>query len=66
MLSAMAYNRRGYVKNLVLEDCEMIDCDLSFENIGIRASINGNIISAKNPASGKIIADNIGEIIGFL
>lgn len=52
-----------YAKNLVLEDCEMIDCDLSFENSEVTASINGNITSVKNPASGKIIADNIGEII---
>lgn len=52
-----------YAKNLVLEDCEMIDCDLSFENSDVNASIKGNITSVKNPLSGKITADSIGEII---
>jgi len=47
----------------VLEDCEMIDCDLSFERSDVTASINGNITSVKNPMSGRIEADNIDEII---
>lgn len=52
-----------YAKGLVLEDCEMIDCDLAFEKSDVRAEINGNILSVKNPKSGKIAADSIGEII---
>ncbi len=52
-----------YCKNLVLEDCIMEDTDLSFENSTVTASVNGNIISVKNPISGTIIADSIGEII---
>lgn len=52
-----------YAKNLVLEDCEMIDCDLSFEKSEVNATITGEIISVKNPISGTIIADKIGEII---
>ena len=52
-----------YVKGLVLEDCEMIDCDLSFERSEVEATVHGHIDSVKNPISGHIIADSIGEII---
>ena len=52
-----------YCKNLVLEDCEMIDCDLSFERSDVNASIKGGITSVKNPRSGRIAADCIGELI---
>jgi hypothetical protein len=52
-----------YAKGLVLEDCEMIDCDLSFEYSDVHATITGSITSVKNPRSGHIIADSIGEVI---
>lgn len=52
-----------YANHLVLEDCEMIDCDLSFENSDVQATIRGSITSVKNPISGQIIADNIEELI---
>lgn len=52
-----------YAKGLVLEDCEMADCDLSFEKSEVNATVSGEIISIKNPASGKITADSIGEVI---
>ena len=52
-----------YAKGLVLEDCEMIDCDLAFEYSDVHAAITGSIASLKNPCSGHIIADSIGEII---
>lgn len=52
-----------YCKNLVLEDCEMIDTDLAFEKSDVRAEIKGNILSVKDPLSGYIKADSIGEII---
>lgn len=52
-----------YVKGLVLEDCEMESCDLSFERSEVVAAINGRIDSVKNPISGSITADEIGEII---
>lgn len=52
-----------YCKGLVLEDCEMEACDLSFENSEVRASVHGSIDSVKNPISGEVIADSIGEII---
>lgn len=41
----------------------MIDCDLSFEKSYVHASINGEIMSVKNPAGGVITADAICEII---
>ncbi len=50
-------------KNLKLINCEMIDCDLSFEKSTVEADIVGNIDSVKNPESGRICADGIGEII---
>lgn len=52
-----------YVKNLTLEDCEMIDCDLSFEKSEVTADIKGNITSVKNPVCGSITADVIEEVI---
>ena len=52
-----------YCKNLTLIDCTMTGCDLSFENSEVNADIIGEITSVKNPRSGKIIADAIGEII---
>ncbi|WP_440951784.1 DUF3737 family protein [Methanococcoides sp. FTZ1] len=52
-----------YAKGLVLEDCEMIDCDLAFEYSDVHATITGSITSVKNPRSGHISADSIGEVI---
>lgn len=52
-----------YCKNLILEDCTTEDCDLSFENSEVRATVNGDIVSIKNPVSGFVKADSIGEII---
>ena len=52
-----------YCDNLRLVDCEMVDCDLSFEYSDVTADICGRIDSVKNPKSGRITADAIGEII---
>lgn len=52
-----------YCKGLVLEDCTMEDTDLSFENSEVQATVNGNIVSVKNPISGYIKADSIGDVI---
>ena len=52
-----------YCKGLILEDCTMEGCDLSFENSEVTATVSGHIDSVKNPASGSIAADTIGEII---
>lgn len=48
---------------LVLENCTMESCDLSFELSEVKASIVGNIDSIKNPIHGFINADSIGEVI---
>lgn len=52
-----------YAKGLVLEDCEMENADFSFEYSDVTADIKGDILSVKNPRSGRITADHIGEII---
>ena len=52
-----------FCKGLVLEDCEMEACDLSFENSDVQATVKGHIDSVKNPVNGFITADSIGEII---
>lgn len=52
-----------YCKNLKLIDCEMVDTDLSFEYSDVEADILGHIVSVKNPKSGTIVADSVGEII---
>jgi len=52
-----------YCKNLRLENCTMEATDLSFEYSDVEATINGHIDSVKNPASGRIVADSIGEVI---
>ena len=50
-------------KGLRLIDCTTEDCDLSFEYSHVNASVKGDIVSVKNPKSGKIVADSIGKII---
>ena len=52
-----------YCKNLKLVNCTMEDTDLSFEYSEVEADVKGNIISVKNPKSGTITADSIGDII---
>ena len=52
-----------YCKNLRLINCTMEGADLSFEYSDVEADIRGHVISVKNPRSGRIIADSIGEIV---
>lgn len=52
-----------YCKNLRLIDCTMEGCDLSFEYSDVEASINGHVESIKNPKSGAITVDSVGEIL---
>ena len=52
-----------YCRNLKLIDCEMIDCDLSFERSDVEATIISSIDSIKNPLSGVIKAPAAGELI---
>ena len=50
-----------YCKNLRLIDCTMEGTDLSFEYSDVEATVRGHILSIKNPRSGYIEADTIGE-----
>ena len=53
-----------YANGIVLENCTMESCDLSFEYSHVDADIKGKIDSVKNPlAESRIVADEIGEII---
>ena len=52
-----------YCKGLKIIDCEMEGTDLSFEYSDVEARVKGNIMSVKNPRSGKIECDNIGRLI---
>ena len=53
-----------YCENLVLENCTFDpDADLAFEYSSVRATVRGRITSVKNPSSGFIKADEIGEVI---
>lgn len=53
-----------YAHGLILENCTFApDCDLAFEDSELRADIRGAITSVKNPRTGSITADSIGEII---
>lgn len=53
-----------YCENLVMEDCVMGDeCDLSFEDSSLQATVTSAIVSVKNPRTGNLKALSIGEII---
>ncbi len=52
-----------YCKNLKLIDCTMEETDLSFEYSEVEADVKGHVISIKNPKSGRITVDSVGEII---
>lgn len=53
-----------YAHDLILEDCTFgPDCDLAFEDASLHANIRGGLVSIKNPKSGRIEIDSVGEII---
>ena len=52
-----------YCKNLRLINCKTEGCDLAFEYSDVHAEIIGGVDSIKNPGSGKITVDSVGEII---
>jgi len=52
-----------YADGLILEDCTMTDCDLSFENSDVNATVIGSIDSVKNPKCGRITASKVGKLI---
>lgn len=52
-----------YCKRLRLVDCVMEQCDLAFEYSDVDADITGEVLSVKNPLSGRIVADTFGKVI---
>ena len=52
-----------YCKNLRLQNCTMEECDLSFEYSDVIANVQGHVDSIKNPRSGVIVVDSVGDII---
>lgn len=53
-----------YATNLIMENCTMDEsCDLAFEYSTLEATINSPVLSIKNPTSGHITCDSVGEII---
>ena len=53
-----------YCENLVLEDCTFgQDADLALEYSSVQGNIKGHIVSIKNPRTGNIAIDSVGEII---
>lgn len=52
-----------YCNGLTLINCKTEGCDLAFEYSDVKADIVGRIDSVKNPKSGEITADEIGETV---
>ena len=52
-----------YCKGLKLENCTMDGCDLAFEYSDVEATVDSHVDSIKNPRSGRIIVESVGEII---
>ena len=52
-----------YCKNLKLVNCTMEEADFAFEYSEVDADVSGHIVSIKNPLSGTIVCDSVGEII---
>lgn len=51
-----------YIDGLTMKNCRLIGTTLAFEYSHVEADIVGKIESVFNPASGTIIADEIGEL----
>ena len=52
-----------YCKDLKLVNCTMENTDLAFEYSDVEAVIEGHVDSIKNPRSGVITVDSVGEIL---
>lgn len=52
-----------YAENLILENCEMVDTDLSFEYSTVKAEVINTVESIKNPFSGTIKVEDVKDII---
>ena len=52
-----------YMDGVTLKGCKLVNTDLAFEYSTVDADIISSVDSVKNPISGRITADSIGEII---
>lgn len=52
-----------YMDNIVMRNCKLLNTNLSFEYSTVDAEIDSKIDSVKNPVSGTITAQGIGELI---
>lgn len=52
-----------YIEGLVMKDCRLLNTTLAFEYCTVDAQLTGRVDSVKNPISGRIVADEIGELI---
>ena len=52
-----------YCKHLKLINCTMEGTDLAFEYSDVEGDVKGHIVSVKNPKSGTVTADSVGEVI---
>ena len=52
-----------YCSGLKLVNCTMEGTDLAFEYSDVEATVRGHVDSVKNPRSGHITADSVGEVI---
>ena len=52
-----------YIENLKMTDCRLVNTTLAFEYSSVDVRLNGGVDSVFNPASGRIEADYIGELI---
>lgn len=52
-----------YCKGLKLVNCTMEGCDLAFEYSDVEATVDSHVDSVKNPRSGRIVVNSVGEVI---
>ena len=52
-----------YMENLVMENCKVLNSDLTFEYSTVEADITTQVTSIKNPISGTIRCAGVGELI---
>ena len=52
-----------YIEGLKMKECRLLNTDRAFEYSSVDADIRSDIVSVKNPRSGVIKAESIGEVI---
>lgn len=50
-------------RDLTLIDCEMVGCDLAFEGSDVEATVRGHLDSIRDPRSGHIVVESVGEVV---